>query len=63
MGGESSECFEGRRDKRIVRGDKSNVNVNGESKLAWLDNNAVLNAILKAVLSLLSRVSRAKEDS
>ena len=55
--------MEGRRDKRNVRGDNSNVNVNGESKLAWSDNNAVLNAILKAVLGLLSRVSIAKEAS
>ena len=55
LGGLSSEWIEGRKDKRSVRGEKSNVNVNGESKLDLSDNNAVLNAILKAVLSLLSQ--------
>ena len=55
LGGLSSEWIEGRKDKRSVRGEKSKVNVNGESKLDFSDNNAVLNAILKAVLSLLSQ--------
>ena len=30
--------------------EKSKVNVNGELKLDWSENNDVLNAILKAVL-------------
>ena len=46
--GESSEWREGRKDKRSVRGDKSDVNVNGKSKQDLSDNNAVLNVILKA---------------
>jgi len=62
LGGESSEWIEGRKDKRSVRGEKSNVNVNGESKLDLSDNNAVLNAILKAVLSLLSQNDELAEQ-
>ena len=62
LGGESSDWIEGRKDKRSVRGDKSNVNVNGESKLDLSDNNAVLNAILKAVLSLLSQNDELAEQ-
>ena len=62
LGGESSEWIEGRKDNRNVRGDKSNVNINGESKPDWLDTNAVLNAILKAVLSLLSQNNESAEQ-
>ena len=38
------------------------MNINGESKPDWLDTNAVLNAILKAVLSLLSQNNELAEQ-
>ena len=37
LGGESSELIEGRKDKRNIGGEKSNVNENGESKLDLSD--------------------------
>ena len=49
-------------DRRNVRGDKSNVNLNGESKPDLSDTDTVLNAILKAVLSLLSQNNKLAEQ-
>ena len=49
-------------DRRNVRGDKSNVNLNGESKPDLSDTDTVLNAILKAVLSLLSQNNELAEQ-
>ena len=56
LDGENSEWIEGRKEKR--NRDKSN----GELKPDLSDTNTVLNAILKAVLSLLSQNNELAEQ-